>query len=36
MRFPIDVVFVDRQGFALKIVRNLQPWRIAPPPAARP
>jgi hypothetical protein len=29
MRFPIDVVFVDRQGFALKIVRNLQPWRIA-------
>jgi uncharacterized protein len=29
MRFPIDVVFVDRQGFAVKIVRNLQPWRIA-------
>ncbi len=29
MRFPIDVVFVDRQGFALKIVRNLRPWRIA-------
>ena len=29
MRFPIDVVFVDRQGFAVKVVRNLQPWRIA-------
>jgi hypothetical protein len=29
MRFPIDVVFVDRQGYAVKVVRNLQPWRIA-------
>ena len=29
MKFPIDVVFVDRQGFAVKIVRNLRPWRIA-------
>jgi uncharacterized membrane protein (UPF0127 family) len=29
MRFPIDVVFVDRQGFAVKVVRNLRPWRIA-------
>jgi uncharacterized membrane protein (UPF0127 family) len=29
MRFPIDVVFVDRQGFAVKIVRNLRPWRMA-------
>jgi Flp pilus assembly protein TadG len=29
MRFPIDVVFVDRQGYALKVVRNLRPWRIA-------
>ena len=29
MRFAIDVVFVDRQGFAVKIVRNLRPWRIA-------
>ena len=26
---PIDVVFVDRQGYAVKIVRNLRPWRIA-------
>ena len=29
MRFPIDVVFVDRQGYAVKVVRNLRPWRIA-------
>jgi uncharacterized membrane protein (UPF0127 family)/Flp pilus assembly protein TadG len=29
MRFPIDVVFVDRQGYAVKIVRNLRPWRMA-------
>jgi len=29
MRFPIDVVFVDREGFAVKVVRNLRPWRIA-------
>ena len=36
MRFPIDVVFVDRQGFAVKIVRNLQPWRIALAAGARP
>jgi hypothetical protein len=29
MRFAIDVVFVDRQGYAVKIVRDLRPWRIA-------
>ena len=29
MRFPIDVVFVDRDGRALRIVRELAPWRIA-------
>ena len=29
MRFPIDALFVDRQGYALKIVRDLRPWRIA-------
>jgi uncharacterized membrane protein (UPF0127 family) len=29
MRFAIDVVFVDRQGYAVKIVRNLRPWRMA-------
>jgi uncharacterized membrane protein (UPF0127 family) len=29
MRFAIDVVFIDRDGHAVKIVRNLPPWRIA-------
>ena len=29
MRFPIDVIFVDGEGRAARIVRNLAPWRIA-------
>ena len=29
MRFAIDVVFVDRNGTVVKIVRDLAPWRIA-------
>ena len=29
MKFAIDVVFVDRSGRAIRIVRNLPPWRIA-------
>lgn len=35
MRFAIDVVFVDRQGYALKVVRDLRPWRIALAAGAR-
>ena len=34
MRFPIDVVFVDRDGDVRTIVRSLQPWRIAASPRA--
>jgi uncharacterized membrane protein (UPF0127 family) len=34
MRFPIDVVFVDRDGVVRKIVRDLKPWRIATSPRA--
>jgi uncharacterized membrane protein (UPF0127 family) len=34
MRFPIDVVFVDRLGYTVKIVRDLAPWRIAVAPSA--
>jgi uncharacterized membrane protein (UPF0127 family) len=34
MRFAIDVVFLDREGYAVKIVRNLLPWRIAVAPRA--
>jgi uncharacterized membrane protein (UPF0127 family) len=29
MKFAIDVLFVDRNGRAIRIVRNLPPWRIA-------
>lgn len=29
MRFAIDVVFVDREGCVRRIVRRLQPWRVA-------
>jgi uncharacterized membrane protein (UPF0127 family) len=29
MRFPIDVVFLDRDGVVLKVVENLKPWRSA-------
>jgi uncharacterized membrane protein (UPF0127 family) len=29
MRFPIDVIFIDRDGRAVRIVRSLSPWRIA-------
>jgi uncharacterized membrane protein (UPF0127 family) len=29
MRYPIDVVFVDRGGRAMKIVPHLKPWRAA-------
>jgi uncharacterized membrane protein (UPF0127 family) len=29
MRFPIDVLFVRRDGTVLKCVRDLGPWRIA-------
>jgi len=29
MRFPIDVLFVDRYGRALRVVHTLKPWRAA-------
>ena len=29
MRFPIDVIFIDRDGRAVRIVRSLAPWRMA-------
>lgn len=28
MRYPIDAVFVDRDGRVTKIVPNLRPWRV--------
>jgi uncharacterized protein len=30
MAFPIDVLFLDRDGRALKLSPNLVPWRISP------
>lgn len=29
MRFAIDVIFVDRRGTVVRLVKNLVPWRIA-------
>jgi uncharacterized membrane protein (UPF0127 family) len=29
MRFPIDVIFVNRRGYAIHIVERLQPWRMS-------
>jgi uncharacterized protein len=29
MRFAIDVVFIDRDGRAVQVVHDMQPWRMA-------
>jgi uncharacterized membrane protein (UPF0127 family) len=29
MRFPIDVVFLDRDWRVVRVVRALRPWRVA-------
>jgi uncharacterized membrane protein (UPF0127 family) len=29
MRFPIDAVFLDRDGTVVKLVEGLKPWRLA-------
>jgi uncharacterized membrane protein (UPF0127 family) len=29
MRFPIDVVYLDRDGTVVHIDENLKPWRFA-------
>ena len=34
MRFPIDVVFVDRAGRVRKVAEHLRAWRIAASPRA--
>jgi uncharacterized membrane protein (UPF0127 family) len=31
MRFPIDVVFLDRDSRVVHISHQLKPWRISPP-----
>ncbi len=30
MRFPIDVVYLDRDGSVVHLESNLQPWRFSP------
>jgi uncharacterized protein len=35
MRFPIDVVFLDRELRVLKVVPSLAPWRMASGRGAR-
>jgi uncharacterized protein len=30
MRFPIDVLYLDRNKVVVHVERNLKPWRIAP------
>jgi uncharacterized protein len=35
MRFPIDVVFLDRELEVVKVVENLRPWRMASARQAR-
>ncbi|MGA7928241.1 MAG: DUF192 domain-containing protein [Candidatus Sulfotelmatobacter sp.] len=30
MRFPIDVVYLDRSGTVVHLEHNLQPWRFSP------
>ncbi|MGO8746613.1 MAG: DUF192 domain-containing protein [Thermoguttaceae bacterium] len=29
VRFPVDVVFLDRRGVVLAVRRGLRPWRLA-------
>lgn len=30
MRFPIDLLFLGREGRVLRVIRGLLPWRISP------
>ena len=30
MRFPLDVLFLDKEFVVVKIIENLKPWRISP------
>lgn len=35
MRFPIDVIYLDREGRVVKIVSHLAPWRFSSARGAR-
>jgi len=30
MKFPIDVIFVDKKGFVVGLVKNIKPFRLGP------
>ena len=30
MRFPIDVVFIDREGRVVGLLEKIRPWRLSP------
>ncbi|MFN4149589.1 MAG: DUF192 domain-containing protein [Candidatus Sericytochromatia bacterium] len=30
MKFPLDIVFLDRKNKVIKIIENLKPWRVSP------
>lgn len=30
MRFPIDVLFLDKNGAVIRTIENFKPWRITP------
>jgi hypothetical protein len=30
MSFPIDAVFIDRQGKVLRVLSDFKPWRFSP------
>ena len=29
MRFPIDVVFMNKQGTIIHLIKNMKPWRVS-------
>jgi len=35
MRFPIDAVFIDREGRIVRVARSIRPWRAAAARGAR-
>jgi uncharacterized membrane protein (UPF0127 family) len=30
MRFPLDLVFLDKQNKVVKVIRHIKPWRMTP------
>jgi uncharacterized membrane protein (UPF0127 family) len=31
MSFPIDVLFLDKQGYIVKLTMGIKPWKVIPP-----